>query len=219
MAWSYSTLKQFENCARQYHEVAVLKNYKYKQNEQALYGDQVHKAAERYVEHGEPLAPQFTFVKPVVDALLARPGIAHVELSLALNSALEPCRWMAKDVWVRGKVDLLVLDEPNKLAWIVDYKTGSDKYADKDQLDLMSALTFAHYPQVDVVKSALAFLVKNNFIKHTRHRQEMDKVWWNYRARVAKIDAAHASGVWNPTSSGLCKKHCDVLSCEFNGRR
>lgn len=216
MAWSYSALKKFETCNRQYHETTVLKNYPFVQNEQALYGDAVHKAAEKYVTDKTPFPEQFAFMQPIVDALLSKPGAKIAERNMALNAKLEPCRWMAKDVWVRGKADLLILDEAT--AWVVDYKTGSDKYVDKDQLDLMSVMVMEHYPEINKVHSALAFVVKNNFITHKRFRKDKDALWWEYRNRVAKIDAAHASGVWNPTQSGLCRKYCEVLSCEFNGR-
>ena len=33
-AWSHSALKDFEGCARRYHEVRVLKNYEQKPTEQ-----------------------------------------------------------------------------------------------------------------------------------------------------------------------------------------
>jgi hypothetical protein len=29
---------------------------------------------------------------------------------------------------------------------------------------------------------------------------------------------AYDNDVWNPKPSGLCRKHCSVLSCSHNGR-
>ena len=69
--WSHSSLKQFETCQRQYHEIKVLKKWPFEQGEQALYGEQLHEAAEMYVKNGTPIPPQFAFIQPVVDALLA----------------------------------------------------------------------------------------------------------------------------------------------------
>ena len=54
--WSYSALKQYENCPRQYNEIRVLKNYVVKENEAMRYGTEVHKALEDYVAEGKPLA-------------------------------------------------------------------------------------------------------------------------------------------------------------------
>jgi hypothetical protein len=218
MSWSYSALKQFENCARQFHEVRVMKHYKREDTEQSLYGENLHKAAEQYVRGAAPIPSEFAFMQPVLDALLLKPGRKYPEHEMALTAALQPCAWTADDVWVRGIVDLLMLEDGGATAWVVDYKTGSAKYADKDQLDLMSLLVFEHFPTVVQVNSALIFVVKDVFVKHKRLITEKETMWWNYRNRVAKIDAAHENGTWNPTQSGLCRQHCQVLSCEFNGR-
>lgn len=216
MSWSHSSLKEFENCARRYHECRVLKNYPKEENEQALYGNLFHKAAELYTFKGTPLPKEFEYGKPLFDALMRKPGVRFAEPKMALSVDLEPSPWNDNTAWVRGIADLLILD--NQLAWVVDYKTGSAKYPDKDQLDLMSLLVFAHFPKVQQVNSALIFVVKDVFIKHKCFRSDVDRMWWDYRARVAKIDRAKAHGVWNPTRSGLCKRHCPVLTCEFNGR-
>jgi hypothetical protein len=218
MAWSYSALKDFETCKRKYHEVRVMKHYKREDTEQSLYGEALHTAAEEYVRSGTPMPAPFDYMKPLIDALLTKPGRKYPEHEMALTAELIPCTWTDPDVWVRGIADLLILEEDGDVAWVADYKTGNDKYADKDQLDLMSLLVFEHFPSVVQVNSALIFVVKDAFVKHKRYVTEKDEMWWGYRNRVAKIDAAHATGVWNPTQSGLCKRYCQVLSCEFNGR-
>ena len=40
--WSYSSLKQYQNCPKQYQEIRVLKNYIVKENEAMMYGKEVH---------------------------------------------------------------------------------------------------------------------------------------------------------------------------------
>ena len=57
--WSYSSLKQYQNCPRQYHEIKVLKNYTIKETEQMRYGTEVHKALEEYVRDGTPLLKNY----------------------------------------------------------------------------------------------------------------------------------------------------------------
>ena len=194
----------------------VLKKYKQDSTEQIRYGEELHKAAEEYVT-GTPLPPQFDFIKPTLDALLDKKGTKHAELKMALNKKLEPCEWMSSDAWVRGIADLLILDEENKTAWVVDYKTGNNKYPDRGQLDLMALMIFALYPSVDTVLSALLFVVKNSVIKHKVERSQEDALWWMYRERTARIEASHSNNVWNPKQSGLCP-WCPVKSCEFNPR-
>jgi hypothetical protein len=36
--WSYSSLKQYQNCPKQYYEIRVAKNYIVKENEAMMYG-------------------------------------------------------------------------------------------------------------------------------------------------------------------------------------
>ena len=109
MSWSHSALKDYENCARKYHETRVLRNYKQEETEQIRYGNELHKAAELYVA-GTPLPAQFQFLKPTLDALLQKSGTKHAEVKMALTRELEPCDWKSKDAWVRGIADLMILD-------------------------------------------------------------------------------------------------------------
>ena len=212
VTWSHSSLKDYENCARKYHEVRVLKKHKQEKTEQILYGEELHKAAEQYVK-GVPLPKQFEFIQGMIDALLAKEGEKSVEIQMALDIDLQPVEWFSKQAWVRGIADLLILD--GEVAWVVDYKTGSNKYPDRNQLDLMSMLVFAHYPEVKQVNSALLFVVKNSMIKHKVKREDVEKLWWEYRERVSRIEASHTNEVWNPKQSGLCP-WCPVKTCEFH---
>ena len=34
------------------------------------------------------------------------------------------CGFKDDNVWFRGIADLIILDSDNKLAWVIDYKTG-----------------------------------------------------------------------------------------------
>jgi hypothetical protein len=48
-------------------------------------------------------------------------------------------------------------------------------------------------------------------------RDQKAAAWWRYRERTARLEASFANDVWNPNQTPLCKKHCPVISCEFNG--
>jgi hypothetical protein len=143
--WSHSSLKDYEGCARRYHEVKVLNNYPFQETEQTRYGKELHKAAEDYVKDGTPIPKQFEFVAPVIDALMAKPGRKFPEHEMGLTIDLKPCNFKDGAVWVRGIADLLIVDDENLTGWIVDYKTGNNRYPDTDQLVLMSLMTFAHF--------------------------------------------------------------------------
>jgi hypothetical protein len=98
---------------------------------------------------------------------------------------------------------------------VVDYKTGNNRYPDREQLVLMSLLVFAHFPHIRQVKSALLFVVKNDMVKHNMSVDETKEQWQRYRERSARISACIDSGVWNPKQTPLCG-WCAVKSCEFN---
>lgn len=214
-SWSHSSLKDFEGCARRYHEVKVLKNYPFQETEATRYGNQVHEALELYIKENKPIPPEYAQFKDVADAMLGKPGRKLAEHEMALTADLKPCEWKSPDVWVRGIADILIVDDDNFTAWVGDWKTGSNKYPDRDQLVLMSLMVFEHFPHIRKVNSALLFIVKNDIVKMSMIRDQKDEYWWRYRERTARLEACFANDVWNPTQTPLCG-WCPVTTCEFN---
>jgi hypothetical protein len=196
----------------------VLKSYPFKDTEATLYGKQLHKAAELYIKDDTPLPAQFAFLKDTLDALKAKPGRKLCEHEMGVTKDLKPCGFMSKDVWVRGIADLLIIDDDNLTAKVVDYKSGNNKYPDREQLRLMALMVFAHFPHIRRVAGALLFVVKEDMATASFMSGEATEYWWDYRERVARIERAHASGVWNPKPTPLCG-WCPVNSCEHNRKR
>jgi hypothetical protein len=217
ITWSHSALKDYEGCARRYHEVKVLNRFPFQDTEQTRYGKDLHLAAELYVKEGTPIPEHFAFIKPVLDALLAKSGRKFAELEMALTEELNPVAFNSPNRWVRGIADLVIVNDDNYTARIVDYKTGNDKYPDRDQLILMSLMVFAHFPHIKHVKSALLFVVKNSMVTHEMGLEDIEPAWWQYRQRVAKLNASYAHDVWNPNRTPLCG-WCPVTNCEFHPR-
>ena len=216
--WSHSALKKYEQCPRQYYETTVLKKYPFTDTQATIYGKELHEAAEFYIKDGTPLPKQFEFVKDTLDALNAKPGRKLCEYKMGLTSDLRPCDFMDKDVWVRGIADLLIINDDNLTARVVDYKTGNNKYPDREQLKLMALMVFAHFPHIRRVEGALLFVVKEDIAKASFMVGEAEEYWWDYRERVARIEQAHESGVWNPKPTPLCG-WCPCKDCEFNKKR
>lgn len=219
MAWSYSSLKKFKTCPRQYYEVKVAKNFKEPDNTEAtLYGKAFHEAAEHYVRDGTPLPPQFSYVKHHLDTLCSIEGTKLCEHEMALTDALEPCGFKDPKAWCRGIADLLIINEDKGVARCVDYKTGrSAKYADPAQLELMALMIFKHFPKIRSVKGGLLFVVANEFRKASYLVDEQHTYWRTWMQDVRRLELAHETGVWNPNPSGLCKRWCVVTSCAHNG--
>ena len=216
--WSHSALKDYEGCPRRYHEVKVLKNYPFTDTQATIYGKELHEAAEFYIRDNKPLPPQFEFIKDTLDALNAKPGRKLCEYEMGVRADLSPCGFMDKDVWCRGIADLLIIDDDNLTAFVVDYKTGNNKYPDREQLKLMALMVFAHFPHIRKVSGGLLFVVKNDLVKASFLRGEAEEYWWDYRERVARIEQAHDTGVWNPKPTPLCG-WCVVKTCEYNKKR
>lgn len=215
--WSHSSLKDYEGCARRYHAVKVLKKYPFQETDATRYGVQVHEAIENHIKEGTPIPPQYAQFQPVVDAMLRKKGQVLAEYEMALTQDLQVCDWNAKDAWVRGIADILIVDDDSLTAWVGDWKTGNNRYPDRDQLVLMSLMTFIHFPNIQKINSALLFIVKNDMVKMQMQREQADAAWWKYRERIAKLEASFSNNVWNPTQTPLCR-YCQVLNCEFNPR-
>jgi len=219
ITWSYSSLKTFEQCPKKYYHLRILKDVKDQGSDATLYGQELHKAAEDYVKNNVPLPPKFSFLQDIVDSIKAIPGAILCEVKLGVRkteTGYEPCGFFDKDVWWRGIGDVVILQ--NELAFSIDYKTSKNsKYADLKQLDALAAALFIHYPDVQKIKSALVFVVSNEFI-HKEHFAELrDSYFAAFDPELDRLAAAQESGVWNANTGPLCK-FCPVITCEHNRR-
>jgi hypothetical protein len=216
--FSHSGLKSYETCPLKFYHEKVIKTFPFSDTVYTIYGKELHTAAEEYVRDGKPLPGRFDFMKPTLDALLEKPGRKFTELEMGATADLKPCGFKDPEAWCRGIADLLIVDDDSLTAWVLDYKSGSDKYPDRDQLTLMSLLTFVHFPHIRFVRSGLLFVVKGTMVKHKVSLEERPKHWQNYRERVARLLASYEADVWNPKPSGLCRKYCPVTECPHCGR-
>jgi len=219
-AWSFSGLKKFKQCAKQYYEVKVAKNFKEPDSTEATrYGTEFHLAAEQYVRDGISLPMHFAYTKSHLDVLRSIPGDKYCEYEMGLKEDLTPCGFHDEGVWCRGIADLLIVNEEKGVARCVDYKTGkSAKYADVSQLELMALMIFKHFPKVRSVKGGLLFTVANEFKPASYYVDQEHTYWRTWMMDVTRLETAHATGVWNPSKSGLCRAHCVVENCLHNGK-
>jgi len=73
--WSYSGLKDFVNCPKQYQEVKVLKRFTKFPTKEMRYGTEVHSALEDYVKDGTPLLKNYERFQKQLDPLRDMEGI------------------------------------------------------------------------------------------------------------------------------------------------
>lgn len=221
LAWSYSSIKTFDQCPKKYHHLRILKDFKDEDSTATIYGKELHKAAEDFIKEGTPIPPRFSFINDTLEALKKIEGEKHCEIKLGIakrNGKFVPCDFFAKDVWWRGIADLLIINEAKQTAYLVDYKTSKNaKYADTKQLDLLAGAVFTHFPKVVEIKSALLFVVSNEMVKK-KHEFMMQSSYLNsMEPELTRLEAAIKTNVWNPVSGPLCK-FCPVTSCAHNRR-
>lgn len=220
ITWSYSSLKTFEQCPKKYYHLRIAKDVKDEGSDATLYGQELHKAAEDYLKEDKPIPLKFKFVQSVIDAIKDIPGEKHCELKLGVkqtDTGYEPCGFFDKGVWWRGIGDVVVIQDD--VAFSLDYKTSKNaKYADLKQLDILAAALFTHFPQIKKIKSALAFVVSNEFIRKEHFAEMRDSYFATFQPELDRLAAAEETGVWNTNTGPLCK-FCPVTSCEHNRKQ
>lgn len=217
--WSFSKIKSFEQCPKKFYHLKVAKDYKEPETEAMLYGTAVHEAAEEYIRDGKPLPPEYEYIKAPLDSLNMKQGNKLCEYEMGLTADLEPCGFWDDDCWYRGIADLVILDEENKTAWVIDYKTSKNtRYADRGQLELMALCVFKHFPNIETVRGGLLFVVCNELIRETYGKDQASELWEKWLADYNRMEQAWKKDVWNAHQSGLCKRHCIVTECVHNGR-
>ena len=213
-AWSYSSLKTFQQCPKKYYHLKVAKDIKDEGSEATIYGKELHKVAEDYIKDGTPIPPQFAFIQETVDALKKIPGEKHTEIELGVSNKggrLNPCGFYDKDAWYRGIADLLIVNGDE--GYLVDYKSSKNaKYADLKQLDLLAGAVFAHFPELKTLKSALIFVVSNEFVNKEHSSQHKLAYFEHVRFDLERLETALETGVWNAVAGPLCG-WCPVKTC------
>jgi len=214
--WSYSALTAFETCPRRFYLTRVSREVKEPQTEATLWGNKVHKALELYAKGEKPLQKDFKVFQRYVDKILSYEGKRVVEKQVALDRNLRPTTWMAKNVWVRGIIDIGVVG--SEKAYLLDWKTGKRK-PDSDQLKLFAALAFASFPWIERVTTGFIWLKPREFDKETFTREQLTEIWGEFHPRLSRLATAYAEDKWTPKPSGLCRSWCPVGQrlCEFCG--
>jgi hypothetical protein len=216
--WSFSKIKSFEQCPKQFYHEKVAKDYPFISTAATKYGNAFHKAAEDYIKTGEPLPMEFEFAQSFLDKLADKRGIKFCERKMGVTEDLKACGFYDKEAWFRGIADLLIIDVIGEVAWVVDYKTSnSSRYADKGQLELMALSVFAHFPEIKTVRAGLVFVLVNDLVKHTYEVHDKADLWEKWIKKFNAMKAAAEADTWNARPNGLCKRHCPVAECIHNG--
>jgi hypothetical protein len=213
--WSHSALDQFKNCPRAYHAHRVEKSIPYVEGPEAAYGNIVHKHFEDRLRHGLVLPSDLQSHELYLARLEALPGVGEAEQEIALNRSGQPCGYWDADVWYRGKVDYLKVHLD--MARVYDWKTGKP-HQKLLQLYEYALWTFLKHPAVTKVYAEYYWTkAPSTPTGVTVMRTQIPEIWAMLIPDLKQMVEAYATDIWQPRPSGLCKRHCAVSDCEFNG--
>lgn len=218
LAYSYSLFNAFETCPRQCNEVRILKNFVEPETEYLRWGNYVHKCLEDRIGKRVALPENAVHLEPLCQYLESMPGDRFVELAMGITQDFEPVDFFDKSVWFRGKADLLHVNPCGTMGTVYDYKTGKPN-KDSVQLADMALLTFLHYPKIETLDAAFVFLKFDDVATKRYTRDNLSVLIESLFERSSALKKALDTNTFYPRPGGLCKRHCVVTTCEYNGRK
>jgi len=222
--WSYTKFRDFRTCPKKFNEVTRLKKFSESKTPQLEAGDRLHEAFRRRVEKDLPMPTAFEEFNDWGDeaAKLIHPyQITLCEKEIALTRDLKVTGYFDVNVWFRGKIDLVKL-VPNKkgnlVAYCIDYKTGKPQ-DDIIQLALYAQCIFSSWSNVVGVRAEYWWTQIHDKSHEIFTREDMNGLWAELSPALQKMELAQTNNDYPATRNGLCKAHCPVWTCEFNGRK
>jgi hypothetical protein len=133
---------------------------------------------------------------------------------MALNANFQPTGFFDDDVWVRGIIDYVKVN--NKTMFILDHKTGRPKEG-FDQVRLMAAMMAAYMPEIENFIVAYYWTKIKELTVDRFTADEIPNIWAGFIERVNELQAAIRHDEFPATPNFLCKRHCPVKTCPNNG--
>jgi hypothetical protein len=118
--FSFSSLKTFQTCPRQYKHKYILKDVKDEGSDATRYGTAVHLAIEEFLTEGKPLPDEYLRYLPMIRPCVEWKGAMFVEHEMALGADFKPCAFRDPNYFVRGIADFVKVD--GKKAYVLDWK-------------------------------------------------------------------------------------------------
>lgn len=220
--WSYSALKTFEKVPYKLYVQKVLK-IKDEGNQFTRRGSEIHDSAEAFVKgESDDLHKSLDKWENPIKQLRERrensPGSIVVEDDWGFNVDWEPTGWMASDVWLRMKLDVLI-KESEKSMKVIDYKTGRPPsmvgMEHSEQAILYALGTFLRFPEVDFVKCEWWYVdhPPGTKLEKSYTREQAMKFFYIFDQRAkAMTSATEEAFAPNQAPNGLPKYVQDFLA-------
>jgi len=211
-AWSYSKLKNFEECPKRMYETDIAKSVKDTGGEALDWGNAVHKALAKRLKHQVPLPATMQKYEYWADRVDRGTGKLLVEQKYAITRDFRPTPYFADDVWYRGIGDVVRLD--GRVGLVLDWKTGK-VLEDSVQLMLMAQCLFSHFPDLTHVRSSFVWLKEECETPELLTRKEVADQWVGLAGRVNALENAAKTMTYPPKPGRLCMSYCGVEACPF----
>ncbi len=223
MIFSYTLIDTFHNvCPRQAYERWWLK-IPVPDSPEMREGKRVHKALENRLglRRGMQLPPDLQHLETLCGSFAAKEAAGaglSTELKVAVDRKLEHCGFFDNDAYIRGVLDIL-LRGPS-YALIFDWKTGKNREAGKEPLQLMlsAAYVMTELKHIDSVTAANIYTTNGQMgTPHTWTRAELPTIWRTIVPMIDEIEEAEKQGPrgFPERVSGLCA-WCPVFACQHN---
>lgn len=199
-ALSPSAIASFEQCPKAWYETKILKKYPFTVTEQITYGTTVHEQLEKYAKFSTPLPEHLEYVAPVIDTLREDNYTIVAELEIGITKDWEARGFWDKDVFLRGKADLVAIKE--KHAIILDWKTGKRK-PDPFQLNIYGVILF-HLFKLDRVDVGFAWLKTKESDAYTITAAEFPGIVTDIMQRTDKMKDMYERNDFPARTSPLC---------------
>jgi hypothetical protein len=211
---SYSRANTFKTCPAQFEHLYITKDVSFQGSDAMDYGNRVHGQLEKYGKTGDvsQLTRESRQWKGLVDQILLTKGEKHFEKKLGLTADLKKCGWFAKDIWLRGIFDVLVLD--GDTAYVIDWKTGKVR-EDMTQLKMFAGFVMHAYPQIKTVNAVFMWLVHEQTTEAVYKREHLDLLWASIDKQLGKVQEAIDLGVFVAKPSPLCNWCAAKTICKY----
>jgi hypothetical protein len=218
-AWSWSRLKNYRSCPKRHYHLEIAKDVKEPESEAVKWGHRFHDMMAQYIAKGTPLP--ITMQRYEKLAKLARDRLlegkdVQVELKLAIDEQYRPSEWFDRNTWFRAVIDVQYLDPP--MAAAIDWKTGQNIEPEYEQLGLNAGVIFAFHPEIEFVHTYYHWAAFDAETAETLTRADTAKLWAKLLPEVREMEEAARTLTYPPKPSGLCIRHCPVMSCPYFGK-
>lgn len=215
-AWSWSALKLFETCPKQFYHVRIAKDAKPEESEAMGWGNKVHKALEKRVRMNVPLPKEFSQYEVYAKKFDKAEGKVFTELRLAVTDKVESCDYFDRDVRSRAVADVMVVNKDRGV--LIDWKTGKVRDEEFPQLELTAVQAMAMFPSLEALTATAIYLAHKEVRTVEIKRDDMMTIWAMFQPRIKRYDEAHNRTEFPAKPSGLCG-WCPVHWCEHHRKR